>query len=151
MGILFTKVRGNILTTLMGNVLTEGMGKVLDIYSGSQLEIFENEMITIHRARYDNLFYKLRCSVVHELRLPNPPNDSDMYINIEEPLYFKYTDILNEGKKPKDIKLETSCRLYLSPKLILLILEECIEKSKEIINYDDNYYKLFKATPKCWI
>jgi len=32
MGILFTKVRGNILTTLMGNVLTEGMGKVLDIY-----------------------------------------------------------------------------------------------------------------------
>ena len=33
MGILFTKVRGNILTTLMGNVLTEGMGKVLDIYN----------------------------------------------------------------------------------------------------------------------
>ena len=35
MGILFTKVQGNILTTLMGNVLTEGMGKVLDIYNNN--------------------------------------------------------------------------------------------------------------------
>jgi len=39
MGILFTKVQGNILTTLMGNVLTEGMGKVLDIYKSLDWKI----------------------------------------------------------------------------------------------------------------
>ena len=119
--------------------------------NSSQLEISVKDMNKIHQARYDNLLYKLRCFVVHELRFPDPPNGSDTYINIEKPLYFKYTEILNEEKEPKEMKLESGCRLYLSPKLILLILEECIEKSKREINYDDNYYKIFEATPKCWV
>ena len=118
--------------------------------SSSQLKLYEKYKVKIHKARYDNLFYKFRCFVVHELRLPIP-NASNIYVNSEEPLYFKYTEILNEEKEGKRIKLEPSCRLYFSPKLILLILEECIKKSKEEINYDDNYYKLHEAIPKCWI
>ena len=119
--------------------------------SSSQLKLYEKYKVKIHKARYDNLFYKFRCFVVHELRFPNPPNASNIDVNSEEPLYFKYTEILNEEKEAEEIKLESSCRLYFSPKLILLILEECIEKSKEEINYDDSYYKIFEATPKCWI
>jgi len=42
MGILFTKVQGNIFTTLMGNVLTKGMGKVLDIYMFPMSFLFLN-------------------------------------------------------------------------------------------------------------
>ena len=122
-----------------------------DGLSSSLLDIFGRNITTIHQARYDNLFYKFRCFVVHELRFPNPPNASNIDVNSEEPLYFKYTEILNEEKEAEEIKLESSCRLYFSPKLILLILEECIEKSKEEINYDDSYYKIFEATPKCWI
>ena len=125
--------------------------KLKEGLSNSQLKLYEKYKGKIHKARYDNLFYKLRCFVVHELRFPNPPNASDIDINSEEPLYFSYTEILNEEKEARKIKLESSCRLYFSPKLILLILEECIEKSKGKINYDDNYYKLFEATPKCWI
>lgn len=125
--------------------------KLKEGLSSSQLKLYEKYKNKIHKARYDNLFYKFRCFVVHELRFPNPPNASDINVNSEEPLYFSYTKILNEEKEAGEIKLEPSCRLYFSPKLILLILEECIEKSKGEINYDDNYYKLFEATPKCWI
>ena len=125
--------------------------KLKEGFTDSQLKLYEKNINTIHQARYDNLFYKLRCFVVHELRFPNPPKASNIDINSEEPLYFKYTEILNEEKEVKEIKLKPSCRLYFSPKLILLILEECIEKSKGEINYDDSYYKIFEATPKCWI
>ena len=125
--------------------------KLKEGFTDSQLKLYEKNINKIHQARYDNLFYKLRCFVVHELRFPNPPKASNIDINSEEPLYFTYTEILNEEKEEKEIKLKSSCRLYLSPKLILLILEECIEKSKGEINYDDNYYKIFEATPKCWI
>ena len=125
--------------------------KLKEDLSSSQLRLYEKYKGKIRKARYDNLFYKFRCFVVHELRFPNPPNVSDIDVNSEEPLYFSYTGILNEGKEAEKIKLESSCRLYFSPKLILLILKECIEKSKKEINYDDNYYKLFEATPKCWI
>jgi len=124
--------------------------KLKEGLSGSQLKLYEKYKDEIHKARYDNLFYKFRCFVVHELRLPIP-NASNIDVNSEEPLYFKYTEILNEEKEGKKIKLEPSCRLYFSPKLILLILEECIKKSKKEINYDDNYYKLHEAIPKCWI
>jgi len=125
--------------------------KLKEGLSGSQLKLYEKNMNTIHKARYDNLFYKLRCFVVHELRFPNPPNASNVDENSEEPVYFSYSKILNEEKEAEKIKLEPGYRLYFSPKLILLILEECIEKTKGEINYDDNYYKNFEATPKCWI
>ena len=122
--------------------------KLKEGLTSSQLEISVKDMNKIHQARYDNLFYKLRCFVVHELRIPTPPNTSDVDENSEEPIYFSYSKIVN---KEKEIKLESSYGLYFSPKLILLILEECIEKSKREINYDDNYYKIFEATPECWV
>ncbi|MCK4446174.1 MAG: hypothetical protein KAW56_03735 [Candidatus Marinimicrobia bacterium] len=98
-----------------------------------QLELYEKNIGAIHQARYDNLFYRLRCFVVHELRLPTP-NALNLDENSEMPMYV----IFNDGY-----------RLWFSPKVILLILEECIEKTNGKINYD--YNDIFKPIPKCWI
>jgi len=123
--------------------------KLKEGLSSSQLQLFKKNVNTINQARYDNLFYRLRCFVVHELRLPTP-NALNLDENSEVPIYFCFTEILNEGKKVKEIKLGTpEYRLWFSPKLILLILEECIEKTKGKINYD--YNDIFKPTPKYWI
>jgi len=111
-----------------------------------QLELYEKNIDAIHQARYDNLFYRLRCFVVHELRLPTP-NALNLDENSEIPMYVSFTEIL---KGAEEIKLGTSeYRLWFSPKVILLILEECIEKTNGKINYD--YNDIFKPIPKCWI
>ncbi|GAH73859.1 unnamed protein product, partial [marine sediment metagenome] len=58
--------------------------------------------------------------------------------------------ILNEEKEGEKIKLETpEYRLWFSPKVILLILEECIKETRGKINYD--YAAIFEDIPKCWI
>jgi len=46
--------------------------KLKEGLSNSQLKLYEKNINAIHQARYDNLFYRLRCFVVHELRLPTP-------------------------------------------------------------------------------
>jgi len=123
--------------------------KLKEGLSSSQLEIYESNINTIHQARYDNLFYRLRCFIVHELRLPTP-NALNFDENSEVPIYFCYSKILNEGEEVKKLKLGTpEYRLWFSPKVILLILEECIEKTRGKINYD--YNVIFEDIPKCWI
>ena len=124
--------------------LKEGLSK-------SQLILYERNISKIYQARYDNLFYKLRCFIVHELRLPTP-NALDLDENSEVPIYFCYSKILNKENTAEKIKLGVpEYRLWFSPKLILSILEECIENSKRIIDYGNNYKGLFEDIPKCWI
>jgi hypothetical protein len=95
--------------------------KLKEGLSTSQLKLYEKNINTIHQARYDNLFYKLRCFVVHELRLPTP-NALDLDENSEVPMYFCFSKILNEKKSAEEMKLGTSeYRLWFSPKVILLI------------------------------
>ena len=123
--------------------------KLKEGLNSSQLKLYEKNINAIHQARYDNLFYRLRCFVVHELRLPTP-NALNLNENSEIPMYFGFSKILNEGKGVEEIKLGTSeYKLWFSPKVILLILEECIEKTSGKINYD--YNEIFKPVPKCWI
>ena len=123
--------------------------KLKEGLNSSQLELYEKNIDTIHQAKYDNLFYRLRCFVVHELRLPTP-NALDLDENSMVPMYFCFSEILNEEKGVEEMKLGTpEYRLWFSPKVILLILEECIEKVREKINY--NYNDIFKPTPKYWI
>jgi len=123
--------------------------KLKEGLSSSQLKLYEKNINTIHQAKYDNLFYKLRCFIVHELRLPTP-NALHLDENSKVPMYFCYSKILNEEKEVEEIKLGTpEYRLWFSPKVILLILEECIEKTRGKINYD--YNAIFEDTPKCWI
>jgi len=111
--------------------------------------LYEKNINTIHQAKYDNLFYRLRCFVVHELRLPTP-NALDLDENSMVPMYFCYSKMLNEEKEVEKIKLGTpEYRLWFSPKVILLILEECIEKTRGEINYE--YNEIFELIPKCWI
>jgi hypothetical protein len=123
--------------------------KLKEGLSSSQLELYEKNINTIHQAKYDNLFYRLRCFVVHELRLPTP-NALDLDENSVVPMYFCYSKILNEEKEVKDMELGTpEYRLWFSPKVILLILEECIEKIRRENNYD--YNAIFENIPKYWI
>ena len=115
----------------------------------TELELYNRNISIIHRARYDNLFYKLRCFVVHEHRLPTP-NALNLDENSEVPMYFCYSEILNEGKETKKAKLGIpEYRLWFSPKIISLILDECIEKIK-VLNIR-SYKDVFKFVPKCWI
>ena len=123
--------------------------KLKEGLSSLQLKLYEKNINVIHQARYDNLFYRLRCFVVHELRLPTP-NALDLDEDSEVPLYFSFSKILNEGKGVEKIRLgKSEYRLWFSPKVILLILEECMEKTSGKINYD--YNEIFKLIPKCWI
>lgn len=101
--------------------------------SNSQLELYEKNINEIHQARYDNLFYRLRCFIVHELRLPTP-NALDLNENSDVPIYYCFA---------------SEYRLWFSPKIISLILEECIKKLEEDITYD--YENIFEPIPKCWI
>ena len=123
--------------------------KLKEGFTDSQLKLYEKNINTIHQAKYDNLFYRLRCFVVHELRLPTP-NALHLDENSKVPIYFCYSKILNEEKEGEEIKLGTpEYRLWFSPKVILLILEECIKETRGKINYD--YDAIFEDTPKCWI
>ena len=123
--------------------------KLKEDLTNSQIEIYDKNIPTIHQARYDNLFYRLRCFVVHEHRLPTP-NALDLDENSEVPIYFCYSKILNEGKEAEKIKLGTpEYRLWFSPKIISIILDECIEKIKLLNNL--SYENAFKPVPKYWI
>jgi len=99
----------------------------------SELELYDKNIYIIHRARYDNLFYKLRCFVVHEHRLPTP-NALDLDEDSLVPIYYCF---------------DNQYRLWFSPKIISLILDECIEKIKtlNVGSYED----VFEFVPKCWI
>lgn len=99
----------------------------------SELELYDNNISTIHKARYDNLFYKLRCFVVHEYRLPTP-NALDLDENSLVPIYYCF---------------DNQYRLWFSPKIISLILDECIEKIK-VLNIR-SYKDVFEFVPECWI
>lgn len=101
----------------------------------SQLEIYNRNIPTIHEARYDNLFYKLRCFVVHEYRLPTP-NALDLDENSLVPIYYC-------------LENQNQYRLWFSPKIISLILDECIKKIKTLNTH--RYEDIFKFIPKCWI
>lgn len=106
--------------------MTEGL-------SESELLIYNKNISTIYQAKYDNLFYRLRCFIVHEHRVPTP----------------NATDFDENSLIPQYVCFDNSYRLWFSPKIISIILDECIEKVKLIngINYDD----VFKPIPKCWI
>ena len=101
--------------------------------NNSQLELYKKDLKIICQARYDNLFYKLRCFVVHNLTLPTP-NALNFDENSEVPLYFCFSN---------------EYRLWFSPKIISLVLEECIENSKKDITH--NLEDIFELIPKCWI
>jgi len=107
--------------------------KLKEGLSDSQLDLYKKNINKIHQARYDNLFYRLRCFVVHELRFPTP-NALDLDENSKVPIYFSFYD---------------EYRLWFSPKIISLVLEECIENSKKDITY--NPEDIFEFIPKCWI
>ena len=99
----------------------------------SELELYDKNIYIIHRARYDNLFYKLRCFVVHEYRLPTP-NALDLNEDSLVPIYYCF---------------DNQYRLWFSPKIISLILDECIEKIKTL--NIGSYKDVFEFVPKCWI
>ena len=107
--------------------------KLIEGLSDSELLIYNKNISTIYQAKYDNLFYRLRCFVVHEHRAPTP----------------NATDFDENSLIPQYVCFDNSYRLWFSPKIISIILDECIEKVKLIngINYDD----VFKPIPKCWI
>jgi len=99
----------------------------------SELELYDENVSTIRKARYDNLFYKLRCFVVHEYRLPTP-NALNLDENSLVPIYYCF---------------DNQYRLWFSPKIISLILDECIEKIK-VLNVR-SYKDVFEFVPECWI
>ncbi|OGD17362.1 hypothetical protein A2V47_00355 [Candidatus Atribacteria bacterium RBG_19FT_COMBO_35_14] len=98
-----------------------------------ELGIYNKNISAIHEARYDNLFYKLRCFVIHEYRLPTP-NALNLDENSLVPIYYCFNN---------------QYRLWFSPKIISLILDECIEKIK-VLNIH-SYEDVFEFVPKCWI
>ncbi len=107
--------------------------KLKEGLSDSELLVYNQNIPTIYQAKYDNLFYRLRCFIVHEHRVPTP----------------NATDFDENSLIPQYVCFENSYKLWFSPKIISIILDECIEKVKLIngINYDD----VFKPIPKCWI
>lgn len=107
--------------------------KLKEGLSESQMILYDKNISEIHQARYDNLFYKLRCFVVHEHRLPIP-NSLDLNENSLVPQYFCF---------------ENDYRLWFSPKIISIILDECIDKIKLINTL--NYNEAFDLVPKYWI
>ncbi|MDD5014040.1 MAG: hypothetical protein PHW73_02915 [Atribacterota bacterium] len=112
--------------------------EIKKILNNPQSSVSEESKKNINRAKYDNLFYKLRCEIVHEHKIlgDNPFEDIDK--DSLDPLYFCFI-----------VKSKNEYALWLPPKLIPVILGECIKNMKRVITY--NYVDIRDVFPKCWI
>jgi hypothetical protein len=117
--------------------LMTGLNKV-------QMEEFIKKRKTIIKARYDSLFYYMRCLCVHGLQFPTT-NALESLNNGYTPEYYVMSEINDTVGRIVNSKYI----LWFPPKLISYLFQECLANLKKdaIVNPED----IFKPYYVCWI
>lgn len=120
------------------------MDELMHGLNKNQMKEFKQKKKTIMKARYDSLFYYMRCLCVHGLQFPTsnaPKFKQDGYT----PKYYVMSEINDtDGKivNPKYV-------LWFPPNLISNLFKECIYNlHKDAVIKPE---EIFKAYYVCWI
>ncbi|MFZ7122076.1 MAG: hypothetical protein ACOWWH_14140 [Eubacteriaceae bacterium] len=109
-----------------------------------QMEEFERKRNLIIKARYDSLFYYMRCLCVHGLQFPTP-NALNSKQDGYTPMYFVMSEINDTNGKISNPKYI----LWFPPNLISNLFKECVKNlyKDSVVNPED----IFKPYYVCWI